>query len=515
MKGTESTRLSIRKRGRSLGHHQALEKEERFTSWRHEEMGRLDLDARRDGGRACLLRRELDGRRRRRAERDGAGGLDGGLLRDGAGARSSSTASRRDGRGRGRSPRSDHASASSRSALQIMRRAGAGGPFDAGPDLPACSSDRDKRTLAAQLLGQAYMRAHLPRRRRTGRPSSTSPTSSSERRELHGDEVLELLDDAELRRPARSISRRTTRGRSCRAGRARTACPGRGRDAASAPPVEDARDPPFPRSLPARLPPRSASSSPAPSRGSSCCSPSPVPSPTCPGRSGSPTDEAEMIPQQIADHVGGAATSSPTVSSSSASRLPPPRIQDVPIGAIAARQLPPAAPGARRPLIDIFPAGRRWSSSSAGLGQNCAIEEGTPSTNACGSSRRRRSSSRSTPSATSTDTNYVVAFLPPSAGEQPSLCALLPPRRSRGTARPAARGPRCPPRRRRRGGDRPSEVVTIDQLTGTSLFRFQFQQLQDGTAVLVLNDPTVAPLPSATQTGETQPAETGATTGSP
>ena len=41
MKGAESTRLSIRARGGSLGHHQALEKEERFSSWRHEEMGRL------------------------------------------------------------------------------------------------------------------------------------------------------------------------------------------------------------------------------------------------------------------------------------------------------------------------------------------------------------------------------------------------------------------------------------------------------------------------------------------
>ena len=41
MKRSESTRLSIRKRGGSLGHHQALEKDERFSSWRSEEMGRL------------------------------------------------------------------------------------------------------------------------------------------------------------------------------------------------------------------------------------------------------------------------------------------------------------------------------------------------------------------------------------------------------------------------------------------------------------------------------------------
>ena len=41
MKGAESTRISIRRRGGALGHHQALEKEERFTSWRSEEMSRL------------------------------------------------------------------------------------------------------------------------------------------------------------------------------------------------------------------------------------------------------------------------------------------------------------------------------------------------------------------------------------------------------------------------------------------------------------------------------------------
>src|SRR5580765_4730025 len=41
MKGVESTRISIKMRAGSLGHHQALEKEERFSSWKHEEMGKL------------------------------------------------------------------------------------------------------------------------------------------------------------------------------------------------------------------------------------------------------------------------------------------------------------------------------------------------------------------------------------------------------------------------------------------------------------------------------------------
>ena len=41
MKGAESTRLSIRMRGGALGHHQALEKEERFSRFRSEEFARL------------------------------------------------------------------------------------------------------------------------------------------------------------------------------------------------------------------------------------------------------------------------------------------------------------------------------------------------------------------------------------------------------------------------------------------------------------------------------------------
>ncbi|HEX6702659.1 MAG TPA: AAA family ATPase, partial [Gaiellaceae bacterium] len=41
MPDAESTRLSIRMRAGSLGHHMAAEKEERFSSWQHQEMGRL------------------------------------------------------------------------------------------------------------------------------------------------------------------------------------------------------------------------------------------------------------------------------------------------------------------------------------------------------------------------------------------------------------------------------------------------------------------------------------------
>ena len=41
MQDVLSTRLSIRMRGQSLGHHQAIQKEERFSAWRHEQVGTL------------------------------------------------------------------------------------------------------------------------------------------------------------------------------------------------------------------------------------------------------------------------------------------------------------------------------------------------------------------------------------------------------------------------------------------------------------------------------------------
>ena len=63
----ESSRLSIKMRGQSLGHHQSFEKEERFGAFQSRMFGELDPRRRRDGRRARLLRRELDRRRRRPA----------------------------------------------------------------------------------------------------------------------------------------------------------------------------------------------------------------------------------------------------------------------------------------------------------------------------------------------------------------------------------------------------------------------------------------------------------------
>ncbi|MBA3413542.1 MAG: hypothetical protein H0T09_07600 [Actinobacteria bacterium] len=197
MKGAESTRISIRRRGGALGHHMALEKEERFSSWRSEEMGRLIWtlgamaaehvfygenstgvggDVQSGTARAawmvgaCAMGPEpieLNGRSRTKEETDEA-----------------------------RAKVMEHFEAI---GIHIMNRAGGGGPFHQDP-IAGVLNDRDKRRTAAQLLGQAYVAAHLlidHNREQVERIAD----EVIEKRELYGNELLDMLERAELKLP--------------------------------------------------------------------------------------------------------------------------------------------------------------------------------------------------------------------------------------------------------------------------------------------------------------------------
>ena len=191
MQDVLSTRLSIRMRGSSLGHHQAIEKEERFSSWRHEEVGNARLDARRDGRRARLLRRELASASAAtsRAPRGRAACMVG-VVRHGPradrpqpGASPTRSASAR--------PSSEIMERFERIGLQIMNRAQAGGTMGRATDRRASSATAPSARPPAQILGQAYVTAvalHAPqprggragrRRARAARASSTATRSSS------------------------------------------------------------------------------------------------------------------------------------------------------------------------------------------------------------------------------------------------------------------------------------------------------------------------------------------------
>lgn len=214
-----------------------------------------------------------------------------------------------------------------------------------------------------------------------------------------------------------------------------------------------------------------------------------------------PDESAETsVPQQIADHVG-AQYHLDDGQQLVAVQAAPARVQDVPLGAIATRKPPQA--GSTEPLIDIFPIEETSVFILCGLGENCAIQGGTPSAERLRLLRREALELALFTFRYVEGTNSVVAFLPPAPGEQPSLALFF----RRGdleaeldrplrTTLPAATPP--PPEQ-----IAASEAVTIDRLTGASLFRFEFQQLQDGTAVLVLSDLSL-PVPEP----QTQPAET-------
>ncbi len=195
LKGAESTRLSIRRRGAALGHHMALEKEERFSSWQSDEVGQLVWtlgamaaehvfygenstgvggDVQSGTARAAWMvgacamgpeRIELNGKFRKREDE----------------------------------ARADIMTRFERIGTQIMNRSGGGGPFDHDP-IAGVLNDRDKRRTATQLLGQAYVHAHHLIAANKDKVEHIAEVVI-ERRELYGNELVDLLQQADLKVP--------------------------------------------------------------------------------------------------------------------------------------------------------------------------------------------------------------------------------------------------------------------------------------------------------------------------
>jgi ATP-dependent Zn protease len=189
MQGVLSTRLSIRQRGGSLGHHQAIEKEERFSSWRHEEAGKLvwTLGAMAAehvfyGENSTGVGGDVQSATWRAAWMVGMCGM-----------------------GPEPVPVDDDEERKrieeryERIGLKIVNRAS--GMRESGDPLPAILGDPYKRAAAAQILGQAYITAVCLIRHNRDAVLRVAERLI-ERRELHGDEVVELLDSVELEAPA-------------------------------------------------------------------------------------------------------------------------------------------------------------------------------------------------------------------------------------------------------------------------------------------------------------------------
>ena len=197
MEGSESTRLSIRMRSGSLGHHQALQKEERFSSWRHEEAARLIW-----GLGAMAAERVFYGENSNGVGGDVFSATAQAAFMVGASAMGPEHVEVAAERLNGEVEDDARARIMKRFeaiGMQIMNRTGGGGPFSENP-IAGVLGDRDKRVMVAQLLGQAYMAAHhliLHNREAVERIADELVV----RRELYGDELVELLDRHELTIP--------------------------------------------------------------------------------------------------------------------------------------------------------------------------------------------------------------------------------------------------------------------------------------------------------------------------
>jgi ATP-dependent Zn protease len=197
MKDVESTRLSIRMRGASLGHHQARETEERFMTWRSQEMAGIvwglgamaaehvfyNENATGVGGDvhtatgmaafmvgACAMgpeRIELNGSYKTEEDREEA--------------------------------REKMMKRFERIGLQIMNRTGGGGMLSNDP-IASVLGDPDKRAAAAQILGQAYVKAYNLILENKDAVEKIADVVVA-RREIYGDELLDMLRNAKLTEP--------------------------------------------------------------------------------------------------------------------------------------------------------------------------------------------------------------------------------------------------------------------------------------------------------------------------
>ena len=158
LKGAQSTRLSIRMRGGALGHHQALEKEERFSRFRSEEFARLVW-----GLGAMAAERVFYG--------ENSNGVGGDVQSVTAQAAYMVGASAMGPQPFEITPREDETQEEARErilgrfekiGLQIMTRTAGGGPFTENP-VASVLSDPSKRAIAARSSA-----------RRTSQPTTSS-----------------------------------------------------------------------------------------------------------------------------------------------------------------------------------------------------------------------------------------------------------------------------------------------------------------------------------------------------
>jgi ATP-dependent Zn protease len=197
-----STRLSIRKRGGSLGHHQVMELEERFIKWRHQEVANIvwglgamaaehvfyDENGTGVGG-------DVQGVTTKAAIMVGFAGM-GPMPVDLSHVAFDSDEERR-------RAEQEYLERYERIGQKIISRSR--GMTQSGDAVATILRDPFKQRAAAQILGQAYITAAAVIRHNRDKVAYIAD-QLVERKELYGDEVVELLEAAELEAPTIDVT---------------------------------------------------------------------------------------------------------------------------------------------------------------------------------------------------------------------------------------------------------------------------------------------------------------------
>jgi cell division protease FtsH len=202
----ESSRLSTRMRGGALGHHQTFEREERFSRWQHEEMGTLIHVLG-----AMAAENVFYG--------ENSGGVGGDLqTATDLAAWMVGTAGMRPLRVElnGNVPEGEDADEVREKIMKrfekigrtLMNRTRGSADFHADP-IASILHDPFKNAVAAQILGQAYVIAlNLVTTNRAA--VDAIAVHLAEKRELYGDELIELLDAQGLVAPTLDYTKEET-----------------------------------------------------------------------------------------------------------------------------------------------------------------------------------------------------------------------------------------------------------------------------------------------------------------
>jgi cell division protease FtsH len=193
-----STRLSIRKRGGSLGHHQVMEVEERFVKWRHQEvadivwgLGAMAAEHVFYEENGTGVGGDVQSVTYRVAVMVGYAGM-GPVPVDLSHLAFATDEEREEAEAR-------IMERYERIGARIISRSR--GMSQSGDSIASILADQHKRRLAAQVIGQAYITAIAVIRHNRDKVAYIADVLV-ERKELYGDEVVELLQQCELEAPA-------------------------------------------------------------------------------------------------------------------------------------------------------------------------------------------------------------------------------------------------------------------------------------------------------------------------